>query len=69
MEYHENGQISLKRNYKNGQLHGLQERYYDNGQLSSKGNYKDGEPDGPWEEFDENGNLIKTEWKNGELIK
>ena len=34
--YYENGQLELKRNYKDGKIDGLEEWYYENGQLLSK---------------------------------
>ena len=53
--YHDNDQLSVKGNYKNGEKDGLWEGYYENGQLKYRGNYKDGKKDGLWEYFDENG--------------
>jgi antitoxin component YwqK of YwqJK toxin-antitoxin module len=40
--YHENGQLEVKGNYKDGLEDGLSENYYENGQLKLTGNYKDG---------------------------
>ena len=42
VEYHDNGQLSFKGNYKDGELDGLAKGYFDNGQLRFKDNYKDG---------------------------
>ena len=42
LHYHENGQLRLKRNYKDGKLEGEWLHYHENGQLRSKSNYKDG---------------------------
>ena len=42
VDYHENGQLQFKCNWKDGKRNGLLESYHDNGQLKTKGNYKDG---------------------------
>jgi hypothetical protein len=42
VDYHENGQLFYKTNYKDGEFDGLHERYYKNGQLWNKENFKDG---------------------------
>ena len=42
VNYHENGQLECKGNYKDGKRDGLWEWYHDNGRLESKRNYKDG---------------------------
>ena len=42
VDYHENGQLASKGNWKDGKRNGLLESYHDNGQLKTKGNYKDG---------------------------
>jgi antitoxin component YwqK of YwqJK toxin-antitoxin module len=55
--FHENGQLMVRTNYKNGQQEGLYEWFYENGQLSWRGNYKNGKQDGLWEYFDSDGNL------------
>ena len=66
-QFHTNGQLNIRENYKNGQLRIRQ-------------NYKTRKRDGLWEYFDEEGNLIKSEnwnkgrlwgtdyWKNGKLV-
>ena len=56
--------------FKNGELHGLQEIYGSNGQLESRQTYKNGELDGPFEyhHFESGGPLLaKGHYKNGEL--
>ena len=64
--YHENGQLSRRGNYKDGEGVGTWEYYHDNGQLSQKGNYKDGKQEGLWETYRENGQLeSKVHWKDG----
>ena len=68
LEYHENGQLKAKANFKDGKLHGLDEWYYKNGQLEQKKNYKDGELHGLAELYRENGQLkAKGNWKDGKL--
>jgi antitoxin component YwqK of YwqJK toxin-antitoxin module len=64
--YHENGQLSQKRTFKDGKLDGPFERYYENGQLERKGTFEDEERDGPWEWYHENGQLReKRTYKDG----
>ena len=41
--FFDNGQLRLKRNYKDGEEDGLSERYFQNGQLQFKNCYKNGE--------------------------
>ena len=66
LEYHENGQLRRKENYKDGKLHGLAEKYHENGQLESKGNYNDGKLHGLTEWYYKNGQLeAKANYKDG----
>ena len=72
VRYHENGQLEIRRNYKDGKEHGLREWYYENGQLRIKGNVKDGKLDGLTERYDRNGKDIsnssyETYYENGQL--
>ena len=68
--YYENGQLSIRGNYIDGERDGLWEWFRENGQLWVKANYTDGEQDGLSELFDEDGNLTKTEtWENGEVVE
>ena len=60
-EYHENGQLKSKGNFKDGDEDGLWETYHENGQLKSKRYYKDGEKIGLMEEYFDNGQL-DTRW-------
>tara|TARA_B110000091_G_C13588522_1_gene379599 strand:+ start:75 stop:740 length:666 start_codon:yes stop_codon:yes gene_type:complete len=55
--YRDNGQLEIRRNYKDGKQNGLYETYYENGQLEQKGNYKDGKRDGLMDYRYENGRL------------
>ena len=69
VDYHYNGQFTIKENYKEGILEdGLREWYHDNGQLWFKQNFKDGIPDGPIEKYHDNGQLESTgNYKNVKL--
>ena len=69
VDYHENGQLQYKGNWKDGNEDGPFKTFYPDGQLESKGNYKDREEDGLWEEYYENGQLKeKGNYKDGKLI-
>ena len=83
-EYHENGQLKKKGNYKNwnregpweyydeeGNLEdGLCETYHDNGQLHSKFHYKNVKFEGPWVFYHDNGQLMsKGTYKDGKKVK
>ena len=66
--YHDNDQLSVKGNYKDGKEDGPYESYHENSELWMRGNFKDGKYDGLWEWFDEEGNLTETkEYKDGVL--
>ncbi|WP_288765206.1 toxin-antitoxin system YwqK family antitoxin [uncultured Porphyromonas sp.] len=56
-EWHENEQLKLRENYKNGNLDGPSEEWYDNGQLKTCGDWKKGNREGIKESFYENGQL------------
>ena len=65
-ENYDNGQLKFKRNFKDGELDGLDEIYYRNGQLKFKNNYKDGKQDGLYEKHFKNGQLkTKANHKDG----
>ena len=67
-EFHKNGRLRDRGNYKDGKRDGPFEGFYEDGQLFVRGNYKDGELDGLVEEFYENGQVfIKRNYKNGKL--
>lgn len=57
VDYHENGNLRSKGNYKNNKENGVWEYYDDKGLLRSKGNYVNGNPIGVWEEYYENSKL------------
>jgi len=59
IEYHINGQIASKVNYKKGKKHGEWVDYFDNGQLMSIGMYKKDKRVGEWLIFDFQGNITK----------
>ena len=61
VDYHENGQLWITSNYKDGKEDGLYEELHKNGQLRTRGNYKNGERDGFFEDYYENGQL----WSRG----
>ncbi|MEZ7971935.1 MAG: hypothetical protein QMC00_01150 [Pseudomonadales bacterium] len=58
VDYHENGQLQVSSNYKDGKRDGLEEMYYENGQLSAKTNFKDGVRGGLAPRYAENGELL-----------
>ena len=58
--YHENGQLRMKRNFKDGEPHGLSEEYFKNGQLYRKDPFKGGKWHGLQESYDENGQLVQS---------
>lgn len=64
--YHDNGQLRMRINYKNGKHHGEWSSYDRNGQLLSKSNRKNGKEHGEWTYYDKDGNLRSiTQFKNG----
>ena len=69
-EFHENGQLTETRAYKDGiEQNRTVFTYHENGQLKSRGNVKDGNMDGLWEWFDEDGQLeTRGNLKDGELL-
>ena len=40
--WYDNGQLSYRANWKNGELDGLQEEWYENGKLKYRANWKNG---------------------------
>lgn len=68
--YHNNGQLQIKGEYKNGKKFGEWIWYYSNGKIHYISNYKDGLEDGIWKFYKEDGSLqYETENKNGVSIK
>ena len=64
--YWDNGQLSSKGHYANGNQEGLWEGYYSNGQLWYKGHYVNGNREGYWEWYYSNGQLeFKGHYVNG----
>ena len=59
VEYYENGQLHLRKEYKDGKKHGLWEEYFENNQLMTTGYFTNGVMDGLWESFYENGNVFE----------
>jgi len=67
--YHENGQIWLEGNYKDGKEDGKWTLYYENGQIWIEGNYKDGEKNGKWTSYNENGQMmLEGNTKDGKSV-
>ena len=66
--YHDNDQLMLRFNIKNGELNGLYENWYENGQLSARDNYKNDKLHGTSESWYENGQLhYRVNYENGEI--
>ena len=55
--YHNNGNVALIENYKNGKEEGEWKLYHENGKLKTIGNYKNGKAEGKWKLYHENGKL------------
>ena len=65
-DYHNNGQISYKINFKNGLRHGERIVYHSNGKIVRKTNYKNGKLHGEYISYYENGKIsYKINFKNG----
>ena len=78
--WHDNGQLHIKENYKDGKRYGLSEWWYNNGQFLARINYKDGEWHGLCEWWYSDGQLeyrinykddkphgLSEWWKNGQV--
>ena len=71
MIYWDNGQLSQKGEFREGEKVGLWEGYWENGQLNYRGEIKDGLRNGPWISFWEDGavdSLNTGTWKNGRMV-
>ena len=67
LEYHENGQLALRQNYKNNLWHGLKEKWNSDGVLIEKTEFKDGRLHGKEERWHDNGKKKSvTHFENGE---
>ena len=65
-DFHDNGQLAMRGNFKDGKQDGLWMQFWNNGELQMKANFKDGK--GLAEFFDEEGNFVGTqEYENGVL--
>ena len=60
--YHNNGNVEIIGDYKNGKEEGEWKFYRENGKLEGIGNYKNGEREGKWKLYHENGKA-KSDWK------
>ncbi len=67
LEYHSNGRLKSKSNYKNGKLHGKYISYWENGMLRNKGEYRNDLYYKCWERYFDNGSLWRKNCydKNG----
>jgi antitoxin component YwqK of YwqJK toxin-antitoxin module len=69
-EWHYDGKLWRRANYKDGELHGEFEWWDDDGQLRDRCNYKDGEYHGKCEWWDKDGVLTDSGiYDNGTLVK
>jgi antitoxin component YwqK of YwqJK toxin-antitoxin module len=59
VEYYENGQLHLRKEYKDGKKQGLWEEYFANNQLMTTGSFTNGVMHGLWESFYENGKAFE----------
>ena len=50
-QYYDNGDLSVKGGYINGEMDGYWEFYWENGKISSKGSFINGDRDGIWESY------------------
>jgi len=57
LEYHQNGQLWIKKNYKDGKQEGKWTEYHSNGQLWFKSNYTEGKKEGQWLQYYNDGEL------------
>ena len=68
IEWHEDGTMKYRLNYKDGKEDGLQEGWYENGHMKYRENWKDGKRDGLQEGWYENGHMkYRENWKDGKL--
>jgi len=66
-EFHENGQLRIRNNFKDGKRDGPWEWFHENGQLRVRGSYIEGELDGLYEWFYNNGQSERRgTYRNGE---
>ena len=66
---HDNGQIEMLLQYKDGKIDGLQTRWHSNGQKQAEGNTKDGKKDGPETWWYSNGQKKEEcTYKDGKLM-
>jgi antitoxin component YwqK of YwqJK toxin-antitoxin module len=63
--YHDNGDLSHKCYFNNGEMQGECVSYWENGHLYMKGNYKNNKREGDWVSYWENGQLTYKGNYNG----
>ncbi len=61
VRWHENGKMSWRREYKDGQLDGLVEGWEEDGTKTLEGNYRAGKKDGTWKYWSPSGELERRE--------
>ena len=65
-EFHPNGELERRTNYRGFNRHGLMRMWHDNGQLEMETTYKDGKKHGLYRRWHDNGQLWwETTYKNG----
>lgn len=68
-EYYENGQLKIKKEYKDEKLNGKYEEYYENGQLEIEKEYNQDKLDGVYRVYREDGSIrYEFIYENGVLV-
>ena len=68
-EWYENGQQRYEKNYKDGELHGLETYWHENGQIWLKKTYKNGVENGPAASWYKDGQRKAEEtYKEGDIV-
>ena len=68
-EYYENGQLKIKKEYKDEKLNGKYEEYYENGQLEIEKEYNQDKLDGVYRVYREDGSIrYEFIYANGVLV-
>ncbi len=65
LQYHPNGEVFMKRNYKNGEIIGKENKYYNNGILRSENEYTNGVYNGVYSRYYKNG----TKYEEGTAVE
>ena len=68
-EIHDDGQVRMLIQFKDGKQGGLSTTWYENGQKQMEGNFKDGKEDGLWTWWNESGQKeLERNYKDGEMV-